>query len=124
MKDSNTDFLICDCGNDSFYDFSVDGTATCPKCGKEVEINGKGVKTELNKYMKDIEKALNKQAPKKLHVTYACCDEGPIYLCPNCGAFETYTTALSPFNETIRFNYCANCGQRLDWEVDLEELNE
>ena len=116
MKDSNTDYLICDCGNDSFYDFSVDGTATCPKCGKEVEINGKGVKTDLNKYMKDIEQALDKQVAKKVGYD----PEDVMYFCPTCGGGCNYI--MYDYNIKEAYNYCCNCGQKLDWGGHKHEI--
>lgn len=43
-------------------------------------------------------KALEKQIPKKVIG----------YECPNCGE-------CTDFNGVNKFDYCAECGQRLDW---------
>jgi rubrerythrin len=49
--------------------------------------------------------ALEKQIPKKLIFIKQKYIE--TYLCPNCNDFFDYAE---------KFNYCPNCGQRLNWK--------
>lgn len=54
---------------------------------------------------------MEKHIPKKVSNYDKCCD---IYGdCPICG--QSYS-----FEKGNEFNYCPECGQRLDWQTDLE----
>ena len=53
-------------------------------------------------------KALDKQIPKKPEIK----DE--YYVCPVCGVYQETSEGNPP--------YCINCGQRLLWEVEENEI--
>ena len=53
-------------------------------------------------------KALDKQIPKKPEIK----DE--YYVCPVCGVYQETSEGNPP--------YCINCGQRLLWEVEENEV--
>lgn len=60
---------------------------------------------EINVAIKAIEKQIPKKA--KLHRTFEALDmTDSIYLCPSCGVMLDTE------------NYCTNCGQAIDWEVE------
>ena len=52
--------------------------------------------------------ALNKQIPKKPEL------KGEYYVCPVCGVYQEISEGNPP--------YCINCGQRLLWEVEEDEV--
>lgn len=52
--------------------------------------------------------ALGKQEPKRPLLVER------FYQCPVCGGGEEYLVYETDIY--IRYNYCANCGQRLKWE--------
>ena len=52
--------------------------------------------------------ALEKQIPKKLEIK----DE--YYVCPVCGVYQETSEGNPP--------YCINCGQRILWEVEEDEV--
>ena len=52
--------------------------------------------------------ALEKQIPKKPEL------EGEYYVCPVCGVYQETSEGNPP--------YCINCGQRLLWEVEEDEV--
>ena len=53
--------------------------------------------------------ALEKQIPKKVKNYEIACD---VYGdCPNCD--QSYS-----FTKGDEFNYCPECGQRIDWKVE------
>ena len=53
-------------------------------------------------------KALEKQIPKKPEIK----DE--YYVCPVCGVYQETSEGNPP--------YCINCGQRILWEVEEDEV--
>ena len=53
-------------------------------------------------------KAIDKQIPKKPEI------EGEYYICPVCGVYQETSEGNPP--------YCINCGQRLLWEVEEDEV--
>lgn len=55
---------------------------------------------------------MEKQIEKKV-INYEKCLGNIEGKCQSCG--ETYS-----FKEGDEFNYCPECGQRLDWQTDLE----
>ena len=60
---------------------------------------------EINAAMNALEKQIPKKA--KLHRTFKVLDmTDSIYLCPSCGVMLDTE------------NYCTNCGQAIDWEVE------
>jgi len=67
------------------------------------------VDKEEIKYYKIIIDALEKQIPKKVIVNKDGCRN-----CPNCYANESWICYEQDVNEP--FEYCACCGQKLDWE--------
>ena len=52
--------------------------------------------------------ALDKQIPKKPEF------EGEYYICPVCGVYQETSEGNPP--------YCLNCGQRLLWEIEEDEV--
>ena len=52
--------------------------------------------------------ALDKQIPKKPEL------KGEYYVCPVCGVYQETSVGNPP--------YCINCGQRLLWEVEEDEV--
>jgi hypothetical protein len=67
---------------------------------------------EQKKYFEVASKALEKQVPQKVK-KYKGLNETA---CPECGvAFGYYEY------DDEKFNYCYNCGQKLDWESEVEE---
>ena len=76
--------------------------------GREVEPYIDMTKQELI----DEHKALEKQVPQKVK-KYKGLNETA---CPECGiAFGYYEY------DDEKFDYCYNCGQKLDWESEVEE---
>lgn len=60
-------------------------------------------------YAIDVAKdALEKQVPKKPKK-----DEYGFYHCPHCGA--DYDSLMHDSNLSCTYNYCTECGQKLDW---------
>lgn len=57
----------------------------------------------------DIEKILDKQVVKKVGYD----PEDVMYFCPTCGGGRNYIMYDDNIKET--YNYCCNCGQKLDW---------
>jgi hypothetical protein len=58
-------------------------------------------------------KALEKQVPQKVK-KYKELNETA---CPKCGiAFGYYE-----YDDDEKFDYCYNCGQKLDWESEVEQ---
>ena len=53
-------------------------------------------------------KAMDKQIPKKTEL------KGEYYICPVCGVCQETSEGNPP--------YCINCGQRLLWEVEEDEV--
>ena len=53
-------------------------------------------------------KALDKQIPKKPEL------KGEYYVCPVCGVYQETSEGNPP--------YCINCGQRLLWKVEEDEV--
>ena len=53
-------------------------------------------------------KALDKQIPKKPEL------KGEYYVCPVCGVYQETSEGNPP--------HCINCGQRLLWEVEENEV--
>jgi hypothetical protein len=56
--------------------------------------------------------ALEKQIPKKIDYSELNYSNLPVSKCPAC----KNTTV----NRLLQCNYCPDCGQRLDWEVENE----
>ena len=52
--------------------------------------------------------ALEKQIPKKPEL------KGEYYVCPVCGVYQETSEGKPP--------YCINCGQRLLWEIEENEI--
>lgn len=52
--------------------------------------------------------ALEKQIPKKPEL------KGEYYICPVCGVYQETSEGNPP--------YCLNCGQKLLWEVEENEI--
>lgn len=68
------------------------------------------VKNQVNELHDFIEDRFEKETPKKVVQT-----DGPTYICPNCKIPFIYQ-GMKRFQ-----NYCMNCGQRLDFEDELQE---
>ena len=65
--------------------------------------------------VEECREAVEKQKPKKSNCTGM--DEQDCYICPNCGAdigdIDGYF---------LRDNYCRECGQAIQWDENLEEM--
>lgn len=68
------------------------------------------VKNQVNELHDFIEDRFEKETPKKVVQT-----DGPTYICPNCKMPFIYQ-GMKQFQ-----NYCMNCGQRLDFEDELQK---
>lgn len=55
--------------------------------------------------------ALSKQIPKA-----PIKDDYGYYICPSCGADDYALMHDSNFAD--KYNYCHNCGQKIDWEYE------
>lgn len=62
-----------------------------------------------NRYIAMIE-ALEKQIPKKPYIEEH--DYGNAYVCTIC---ETFIHYVDDDEEHLRFDYCPNCGQKIEW---------
>ena len=71
--------------------------------------------------VKECREAVEKQKPKKPKLKYKPRFLGKtMYTCPNCG-----NCCLEEFaNERQRNNYCWDCGQKLDWNENLEGMKD
>lgn len=61
-------------------------------------------------YTDGYNKALEKQIPKEQFFEDGSCNTELVYdtwICPNCN---------SKYKVGIDYDYCPNCGQRIDWE--------
>ena len=58
-------------------------------------------------------KALEKQMPKK-PIRHTAWED---FKCPACGSTEIrpYDTEYSEYDKDCKFEYCSDCGQKLDW---------
>ena len=76
------------------------------------------VKNQVNELHDFIEDRFEKETPKRVVVT-----DGPTFICPNCKMPFIYQGMKRFQNYCMkRFqNYCMNCGQRLDFEDELQE---
>lgn len=68
------------------------------------------VKNQVNELHDFIEERFEKETPKRVVMT-----DGPTYICPNC-KMPFHYIGMKQFH-----NYCMNCGQRLDFEDELQE---
>ena len=64
-------------------------------------------------HFKTILNALERNEPVCVQTSYED-DDNHLFNCPNCDALWYYS------NEKNEWNYCPNCGQKLDWSVDDE----
>lgn len=79
---------------------------------------------DLEPYMQIICNALEKQIPKKLKTEmlqtniqgYLYMDK--CYICPSCGIFRG-NADYQP-EKIIKYQFCPNCGQALDWSGENE----
>lgn len=57
--------------------------------------------------------ALKKQIPKK-PIRHTAWED---FKCPACGSTEirAYDTEYREYDKDCKFEYCSDCGQRLDW---------
>lgn len=71
--------------------------------------------------VEECREAVEKQKPKKPKLKYKPRFLGKtMYTCPNCG-----NCCLEEFaNERQRNNYCWDCGQKLDWNENLEGMKD
>ena len=60
-----------------------------------------------------LKKALKRNEPVCVQTSYED-DDNHLFNCPNCDCLWFYS------NEKNEWNFCPNCGQRLDWSVDDE----
>lgn len=80
---------------------------------KQVKAFESRFKGQISNYRYDTEiykiaiSALEKQIPKKVNHDKE--------FCPTCGANYEYLFCLDCGSTEFRFDYCANCGQKLDW---------
>ena len=58
-------------------------------------------------------KALEKQIPKK-PIRHTAWEN---FKCPTCGSAEIvqYDTEYREYDKDCKFEYCSDCGQKLDW---------
>lgn len=69
------------------------------------------VKNHVNELHDFIEEHFEKETPKRVVVS----DPAAQFICPSCKLPFTYR-GMRQFQ-----NYCMNCGQRLDFEYELQE---
>ena len=66
------------------------------------------------KEAREIAKAMDKSKARKPTLKYdGYADDNPVYdtwECPDCGTVYDYDD---------KYNYCPNCGQRIDWSFTL-----
>ena len=80
---------------------------------------------DIEPYMETICKALEKQMPKKMSIKISdYMIQGYLYrdkcgYCPNCGEFRG-NFDYQP-HEIIKYKFCPDCGQALDWSGEDEE---
>lgn len=70
-------------------------------------------KEELIEAMKIAIQALEKQIPKK-PIRHTAWEN---FKCPVCGSAEIvqYDTEYREYDKDCKFEYCSDCGQKLDW---------
>lgn len=70
-------------------------------------------KEELTEAMRMSIQALEKQIPKK-PIRHAAWED---FKCPACGSTEIrpYDTEYREYDKDCEFEYCSDCGQKLDW---------
>ena len=70
-------------------------------------------KEELIEAMKIAIQALEKQIPKK-PIRHTAWEN---FKCPACGSAEIvqYDTEYREYDKDCKFEYCSDCGQKLDW---------
>lgn len=70
-------------------------------------------KEELAEAMKIAVQALEKQIPKK-PIRHTAWEN---FKCPACGSAEIvqYDTEYREYDKDCKFEYCSDCGQKLDW---------
>lgn len=70
-------------------------------------------KEELAEAMRIAIQALEKQIPKK-PIRHAVWED---FKCPACGSTEIrpYDTEYREYDKDCEFEYCSDCGQKLDW---------
>lgn len=61
----------------------------------------------------DLIDVYEKQMPKKPYIEE--CDYGNAYFCLIC---ETFIHYVDDEEEHLRFDYCPNCGQKIDWQTE------
>lgn len=79
--------------------------------------------TELQQYHaigtpEECRTAREKQMPKK-PIRHTAWED---FKCPACGSTEIrpYDTEYSEYDKDCKFEYCSDCGQKLDWGDDDE----
>lgn len=70
-------------------------------------------KEELTEAMRMSIQALEKQIPKK-PIRHTAWED---FKCPACGSTEIrpYDTEYREYDKDCKFEYCSDCGQKLDW---------
>lgn len=80
-----------------------------PSCGEKIKF------TEEEKYeaYSMAIQALEKQIPKK-PIRHTAWED---FKCPACGSTEIrpYDTEYREYDKDCKFEYCSDCGQKLDW---------
>lgn len=83
--------------------------------GNRVNGGEKGIKRceQHNESIDMAIKALEKQIPKK-PIRHAVWED---FKCPACGSTEIrpYDTEYREYDKNCEFEYCSDCGQKLDW---------
>ena len=121
--------FICDCDVDDEYDDEKEQfEISLTRYKKEKEVIEMAISSlkEIQQYreigtVKECREAVEKQKPKKPRLNYKPKFFGKAtYTCPRCG-----NCCLEEFaNERQRNNYCWDCGQKLEWNENLEGMED
>ena len=76
-------------------------------CGEEREDGYKPTMEEMSKSMDLLKELVDKETPMKLEETDVETDKDCFnWICPRCKSFHS---------ESEGYQYCSECGQKLDW---------